>query len=147
MKKTIRVQMTISNLPISTALPRFIIVGSVTSLMHLLIAFSLIFIFSSLILDQKLLGLLSNILAYLAASFFSYIFNTRWSFGSEYKALSFLRFYIVAFFGLLATFAIFSIASSFEIGPSVGTLIVVILLPPINFAIHFLWTYKTQAQQ
>ena len=128
----------------SVTLLRFLTVGIITSLIHLLIAFALIVILPKKFLDPKVLGLLSNIAAFVVASLFSYIVNTKWSFNKKLGQLNFIRFYTVAFCGLLATLIIFGATASFDLSSTIGTIIVVISLPPVNFTIHILWTYKKQ---
>lgn len=119
-----------------TRLLRFTFVGMLATITHLSIAIIAIKYF---LFNQSL----SNGLAFLIATLFSYVLNTKWSFSSKIEKKNFFKFCIVSIIGLLLSVTISLVNQLLGWHYLVGILITVLILPINNFLLHNFWTYKT----
>jgi putative flippase GtrA len=85
---------------------------------------------------------LANEIAYCLGFAVSYIAHTTWSFSSKLDTRSLLRFLAVTFFGFILTGLIS--AAVHYVGGSywLGILLVVLIIPPVTFSLHSIWTYR-----
>lgn len=121
---------------------RFGMTGVANTGIHALVAF--------LCLNGLFLGVsalvagpvVANGLAFVVATIFSYVVNTRWSFSTEMNARNFRRFIGVALIGLAAAMLLAKFAEVIGLAPMGGVVLVVCVMPLINFALHSLWTYR-----
>ena len=117
---------------------RFAIVGTMATLVHALVALSLI--------HQTGLSVgPSNSVAFCAASFLSYVLNARWSFGVEVGADSLSKFLVVAGSGAVLSNFIARAADGAGLSPTMGVLLVAVVVPPISFVLHSAWTFRRAA--
>lgn len=114
---------------------RFAFSGVLVTCLHALVAASLI----ETVLPRPALA---NGVAFVAATFASYMINTLWSFSQSPVLANLLRFLIVAIVGLLITMTISGLAASYGFSYWVGIFFVVIVVPPCTFLLHTFWTYR-----
>ena len=107
--------------------------GIIATLIHLLTAWALIYLFGLAVLS-------ANSVAFLTAFGFSYIFQTLYVFGSTFHFVKFLKFFGVQFCTFLLSFVlsdIFPVTNSY-----LHTLLIVAIMPLVTFVIHKFWTFK-----
>ncbi len=114
---------------------RFVCIGFLNTSLH----FFVVVIFVEKILPEPVLA---NSIAFIAATSFSYISNTNWSFSNHMTIRNLLRFFLVSVAGLCLTIFITTIAKYQGIDYIPATFLVVILVPPITFLLHFCWTFR-----
>lgn len=114
---------------------RFGISGLFVTGLHVLIAACLI----EFILPQPALA---NGIAFVVATFTSYMINTIWSFSQAPVLANLLRFLTVAVIGLLITMAISGSTAAAGFSYWVGIACVVLVVPPCTFLMHTFWTYR-----
>ncbi|HIE53852.1 MAG TPA: GtrA family protein [Chromatiaceae bacterium] len=114
---------------------RFSISGLVVTGLHVLIA-------SSLIQFLSITPSFANGAAYILATTFSYVINTKWSFSSPLHGKNLARFYSVSVTGLLLTMSISGAAQHLGLNHWYGIALVVCIIPPVTFLLHHRWTYN-----
>jgi putative flippase GtrA len=87
-----------------------------------------------------------NMIAYCLATSFSFFANSLWSFRSQITVKAFVRFIAVFVGGLVVSAAIASVMTAHEHSLLYIVIIGTVVLTPCNFAIHYYWTYKENAQ-
>ena len=97
----------------------------------------------TLITWLDVLPYIANPIAFLAATGFSYITNTLWSFSTRMSRRTLLRYACVAAFGCLATMAVAAAAEMTHLDYRLGILLVIALVTPTTFTLHSLWTYRS----
>jgi len=114
---------------------RYGLVGLFSTLIHLSIAFLLIYISTINIV-------LINSIAFSIALLFSYICNLKIVFKLKFCKENFLKFVIVS----LITFSIIIIVSYFgekyNLNPYLIVVIITIIIPLLTFFLHKSWTFK-----
>lgn len=114
---------------------RFGLIGLCVTVLHLVVATTLIFRFESV-------PALANAIAFGVATCFSYLLNTRWSFAALPAEKSLKRFVTVSSVGLILASTIASVAEAQGLDPWIGILCVVVTVPAMSFPLHALWTYR-----
>lgn len=114
---------------------RFGISGLVVTLVHAAIAASLI----ETVLPRPALA---NGIAFAVATLLSYLINTYWSFSQAPAPANLLRFVVVALLGLCLAMSVAGLAASLGLSYWVGIGCVVLVVPPVTFLTHALWTYR-----
>ena len=107
--------------------------GVVATLIHLFTAWAVIYFFGASVF-------LSNLIAFLTAFGFSYIFQTLYVFATHFHLHRFLKFFAVQFTTFLFAYLssdIVSIENSY-----LHTLLIVAIMPLVTFLIHKFWTFK-----
>lgn len=114
---------------------RFIVVGSVATIIHVLVATALI----AFLGRGQVFG---NVVAFLCATSFSYSANTEWTFSKRIEPRSLIRFFAASIVGTLLTSGIsgFSAASGWHY--LIGIAIIVLVVSPLMFIVHKYWTYS-----
>lgn len=84
----------------------------------------------------------ANGVAFVVATVFSYVVNTIWSFSTEMNRRNFQRFMVVAVIGLFAAMGLARLAELIGLPPLGSVVLVVCVMPFVNFGLHSLWTYK-----
>lgn len=112
---------------------RYALIGGSSTLIHLGIAFLWLYTVNSSLF-------FANTAGFPVAFIFSYTVQSRYVFLHPLSPLKAFRYFLVQFGALLAAL----ILSNMLVGYNsyIKTLIVVILLPLITFAIHKLWTFR-----
>lgn len=103
--------------------------------LHVLIAVGLIRL-------AQMIPSLANGIAFVGATIFSYVINTRWSFSSTLHGKNLLRFITVSVFGLSFAMAISGAAEFYGMHYWFGIAGVICIVTPVNFLLHNFWTYK-----
>jgi len=83
----------------------------------------------------------ANSIAFLAAAALSYTLQTLWTFESRFTARNAIRFVVVLLVGVVVSWGTSSIVAAVGLPYRVGVIIVLFLIPALNFLLHHLWTY------
>lgn len=84
----------------------------------------------------------ANGIAFVVATAFSYVVNTLWSFSTQMSRRNLQRFLVVAVIGLFAAMALARLAELVGLPPLGSVVVVVGVMPFVNFALHACWTYR-----
>ncbi len=123
------------NLLLPRLVGRFTVAGIGITALHVVVVTALI----------ELTGLQSvtaNIIAFMVANAASYSLHTRWSFAVSPSLRSGQRFFVVSVIGFLLSGSISGGAQWLELPYEVGTVLVVTIVPTVNFLLHRFWTYR-----
>jgi len=120
---------------IKPRLCKFVIVGLIATLIHIIIASVLIEVHSI-----KAGG--ANSLAFVVATVFSYICNSLWSFKSELKQREALRFFLISILGCCLAYLIGNAVESAGVHYLFGILVIVLVIPGVSFVLHNIWTFR-----
>ena len=114
---------------------RFGATGVVTTGVHTVVAVALIEWMSA---SQ----VLANAVAFVSATLFSYVVNTLWSFSEELRGRNLFRYAVSACVGLIVATGVSGISQYLGWHYLLGILAVSCVVPPVNFAMHYFWTYR-----
>lgn len=114
---------------------RFGVTGLLITAMHIAIATALIQFVQST-------PSFANGVAFCCATIASYLIHTTWSFSKNLQGSTFIKFIVVSIIGFLLSVGVPIIAQTLGFGAFVSTVAVVLVIPPVNFALHNFWTYK-----
>ena len=84
----------------------------------------------------------ANGVAFVVATVFSYVVNTLWSFSTKMNRRNLQRFLVVSVIGLLAAMALAQLAEWMSLPPLGSVVLVVCVMPFVNFGLHAFWTYR-----
>lgn len=84
----------------------------------------------------------ANGVAFVSATVFSYLVNTLWSFSTEINRRNFQRFLVVSVIGLFAAMMLAKLAELMGLPPMGSVVLVIGVMPFINFGLHSVWTYR-----
>ena len=87
----------------------------------------------------------ANSIAFLAAAALSYTLQTLWTFESRFTARNAIRFVVVLLVGVVVSWGTSSIVAAVGLPYRVGVIIVLFLIPALNFLLHHFWTYAEPA--
>ena len=114
---------------------RFVIAGALSTGVYVGSAAALITYF-------RLSPVLANEIAFCLGTTVSYVVQTIWSFSRRMSAASLLRYLAVTLIGFVSTGLIASAVERAG-GPYwIGILLVVLIIPPVTFSLHSIWTYR-----
>ncbi len=85
---------------------------------------------------------LANGIAFIVATLFSYAMNTWWTFATTFSKNTLARFSVVALIGLPLSAGIAGVVDWLGYGYAYGIAAVVCIMPPVNFLLHYFWTYQ-----
>jgi len=88
---------------------------------------------------------LANSLAFLAAAVLSYTLQTLWTFESRFTARNAIRFVVVLLVGVGVSWGTSSVVAALGLPYRLGVIIVLFLIPALNFLLHHFWTYAEPA--
>jgi putative flippase GtrA len=114
---------------------RFTITGVINTGLYVAIAFVLIEYFNTP-------TVIASCIAYCAATLYSYLANTLWSFSNSIKRTNMYRFFTVSTTGMIIAILISFAAESLGLHYGIGIIVVVIVIPISTFLLHYFWTYK-----
>lgn len=121
---------------------RFSVTGLANTGIHALVAV--------LCLEGFFLGLpwlvtgpvVANGIAFAVATAFSYVVNTLWSFSTKMSRKNLQRFLVVSAIGLFVAMTLAQLAAWMGL-PSLGSVVLVVcVMPFVNFGLHAFWTYR-----
>lgn len=84
----------------------------------------------------------ANVCAFTAATLLSYIVNTTWSFAGSIGGATLTRFVLVSLVGLCLAATISSLAEHFGLHYLLAIASVPIVVTPVTFTLHRMWTYR-----
>ena len=84
----------------------------------------------------------ANGVAFVVATVFSYVVNTLWSFSTKMNRRNLQRFLVVSVIGLFAAMALARLAELIGMPALGGVVLVVCVMPFVNFGLHAFWTYR-----
>lgn len=114
---------------------RFATTGAAATGVHVLIAFACIrFV--------ELPPALSNAVASIIATIFSYVAHTLWSFSEALQMRNLTRFIAVSAAASALAAAIAALAEACGLSYWIGIAWVVCIVPAASFSVHHLWTYR-----
>jgi putative flippase GtrA len=113
---------------------RFIGNGVVTTCIHTLVVYLLIQVY---VLDVGL----ANVLAFLTATSFSYVVNTKWTFGAEHSRQLVLRYVAVTCMGSFLAYLLASFCEAIYLPWWCGVGLIVAVTPVFTWQAHKSWTY------
>jgi putative flippase GtrA len=116
-------------------LTRFCLVGTINFIVHLAT-------FAVAINTLALTQLMSNAIAYLVASSFSFVMNSIWSFEVKLRVRRYARFQLVALLGLAVCAILGRLGDEFSLPYAVTVLATVLILPLISFLVHRRYTFR-----
>ncbi|WP_405054468.1 GtrA family protein [Thalassotalea fonticola] len=116
---------------------RFIIVGLMSTSVHIVIAISAIEV-----LDAR--PLKANLFAFISTFLFSYIMNSKWSFSSTLAFNKFYKFSIVALLNFLLIYTIVSINEVLKTPVVYSVYGIAILSPIISFLSLKFWIFSNK---
>lgn len=114
---------------------KFALIGLVATVIHVSIVICVVETVS-------LKPWLSNGIAFIIASLFSYTCNTLWSFDTALSVPTIKRYYCVSFVGLSLSISLSAIVEYYSIHYFYGIFLVVCLVPLVSFYLHKCWTFK-----
>jgi putative flippase GtrA len=114
---------------------RFAVTGVLITGLHVLIAVTLV---------QTLLPnpTFAYGVAFAAATVFSYLINTTWSFSSSLHGRNLFRFCVVSIIGIFLSMAVSGATQHYGLHYGYGIAFVVCIVPPVTFLLHNFWTYR-----
>ena len=121
---------------------RFSFIGLLNTLIHLIVVF--IFMNGGFmeLRWQEVDSILANCIAFTIATLFSYLANTLWTFSAKINFITLSRFIVVAIIGLLIVLLLSIISKEIGFSSLSTTLLVVLIMPLVNFGLHCFWTFK-----
>lgn len=117
---------------------RFGVTGVLATAIHVTVA-------TTLIAGFGVPPYIGNAVAFLVATTVSYLINTQWSFASRLSRRTLRRYIAVAALGCLLTVAVSGAAQLAGLDYRIGILLVIMLVTPITFVLHNVWTYRSPA--
>ena len=88
---------------------------------------------------------LANSIAFLAAAALSYTLQTLWTFESRFTARNAIRFVVVLLVGVAVSWGTSTAVAALGLPYRLGVIIVLFLIPALNFLLHHFWTYAEPA--
>jgi putative flippase GtrA len=89
---------------------------------------------------------IANGIAFILATFISYLLNTLWSFSSQLSKVNLLRFILVSFLGFTLAVSVSAIADHYALHYIIGIGLVVCTVTPATFLLHTFWTYQKSSR-
>ena len=115
---------------------KYSVVGCISILIYFLSVFVLVEVFGK----NPIFG---SAVAFIIMSYFSFLLNRKFTFGSDFSYNKLLRFLAVSAIGFTLNFFImFMVVNVFSLHYSIGELITTLIIPIINFLLNNYWTFK-----
>jgi putative flippase GtrA len=113
---------------------------SVVGFISILIYFLSVFILVEVLGKNPIFG---SAVAFIIMSYFSFLLNRKFTFGSDFSYNKLLRFLAVSTVGFTLNFFImFMVVNVFSLHYSIGELVTTLVIPIINFLLNNYWTFK-----
>ncbi|OEU61318.1 MAG: hypothetical protein BA867_11735 [Desulfobacterales bacterium S5133MH16] len=120
------------NRMIGKQIVKYGIVGLISTIIHISIAFLLVYF-----IDES--AFYSNVLGFICAFLFSYLSHSKFVFYSNLSLDKVSKFFLVQFISLLLAIAFANLAEG--LNPYLKVLFVALILPLIAFMVHKVWTF------
>jgi putative flippase GtrA len=88
---------------------------------------------------------LANAVAFVVATCVSYVVNTLWSFGSAIGGRTLFRFAMVQLVGVALTACVTGAIDQLGLHYLIGVACVPLVVTPVTYTLHRLWTYRATA--
>lgn len=88
----------------------------------------------------------SNFVAYVVATLWSFVGNSLWSFGCRPSGYRFMRYMIVALFGLVLSMGISWVCEASAVNAFLTIFLIVVFVTPSTFLLHRYWTFSADPQ-
>jgi putative flippase GtrA len=88
---------------------------------------------------------LANSIVFMASAVLSYALQTLWTFESRFTMRNAIRFVVVLLVGVVVSWGTSTAVAALGWPYRVGVIIVLFLIPALNFLLHHLWTYAESA--
>jgi putative flippase GtrA len=88
---------------------------------------------------------LANSIVFMASAVLSYALQTLWTFESRFTMRNAIRFVVVLLVGVVGSWGTSTAVAALGWPYRVGVIIVLFLIPALNFLLHHLWTYAESA--
>lgn len=115
---------------------KYSLVGCISILIYYLSVFVLV----------ELLGkdpLFGTAVSFVIMSYFSFLLNRKFTFGSDFSYNKLLRFLAVSAIGFTLNFLImYLVVNVLSLHYSIGELVTTLVIPIINFILNNYWTFK-----
>jgi putative flippase GtrA len=113
---------------------------SVVGCLSVLIYFLSVFVLVELLGKNPILG---SALSFVIMTYFSFLLNRKFTFGSDFSYNKLLRFLAVSAIGFTLNFFImYLVVSVLSLHYSIGELVTTLIIPFINFILNNYWTFK-----
>jgi putative flippase GtrA len=120
---------------------KYSVVGCVSILIYYLSVFVLV----------EILGknpLFGTAVSFVIMSYFSFLLNRKFTFGSDFSYDKLLRFLVVSAIGFTLNFLImYLVVSVLSLHYSLGEVATTLVIPVINFILNNYWTFKSVGNQ
>ncbi|MDQ1002917.1 putative flippase GtrA [Neobacillus niacini] len=120
---------------------KYSVVGCVSILIYYLSVFVLV----------EILGkspLFGTAVSFVIMSYFSFLLNRKYTFGSDFSYDKLLRFLVVSAVGFTLNFLImYLVVTILSLHYSIGEIVTTLVIPIINFILNNYWTFKTVGNQ
>ncbi|WP_374978334.1 GtrA family protein [Neobacillus driksii] len=107
---------------------------------------SIIIYYLSVFVLVEILGknpLFGTAVSFVIMSYFSFLLNRKFTFGSDFSYDKLLRFLAVSAIGFTLNFLImFLVVNVLSLHYSIGELVTTLVIPIINFILNNYWTFK-----
>ena len=117
---------------------KFAVVGVCATAIHIVIAATLI---ETSVFNPG--G--ANSVAFVVATSFSYLLNTRWSFAAPFSRRNAQRFIVTAVLGCALAYTLSSIVDYYGGHYLLGIALVVAVVPAFSYLMHTVWTYRADS--
>ena len=115
---------------------KFAVVGVISTLIH-------VFIVTFLINGEQLLDIgYANVIAFIIATIFSYLFNTKWTYSTSFNKSNLMKFLLTATLGSIISFALSTLANDLGWHYLTGIALIVLSVPALTFIMHTYWTFN-----
>lgn len=111
------------------------------------VSIAVFYYFSAVLLVDRggLQPALANSIVFMASAVLSYTLQTLWTFESRFTMRNAIRFVVVLFVGVAVSWGTSTAVAALGWPYRVGVIIVLFLIPALNFLLHHLWTYAESA--
>jgi putative flippase GtrA len=89
---------------------------------------------------------LANSVAFLTAAALSYALQTLWTFESRFTQRNAARFLVVLLLGVAVSWGTSTAVAVLGLPYRIGVVVVLFLIPALNFVLHQLWTFAEPAR-
>lgn len=107
---------------------------------------SVLIYYLSVFVMVELLGknpVLGSAVSFVIMTYFSFLLNRRFTFGSDFSYNKLVRFLVVSAIGFtLNTLIMFFVVNVFTLHYAVGEVVTTLIIPIINFILNNYWTFK-----
>jgi putative flippase GtrA len=111
------------------------------------VSIAVFYYFSAVLLVDRggLQPAFANSIVFMTSAVLSYALQTLWTFESRFTMRNAIRFVVVLLVGVVVSWGTSTAVAALGWPYRVGVIIVLFLIPALNFLLHHLWTYAESA--